>query len=299
MAKPDRAGAVVPNFDEYFPFDKGFGASANSARWRKMAQLWCPDGVLLNYPAGLPAVTQLFATIASGTVTINPGAAFIHGYYAEVLAAQNVTSVSGNGTIVAGVDLVNEICSIYYKSGATDYSGYTQSLTLWEIPLWLVTGGTTLTDLRTFVTGGQGVTWAGRLDGPVSIATGTTSPLVMAQFLVARVPYAGWAKIEGNALITFTDLSTDRTASCQLSYQQGVAGQAQLAPTTPMQPGNSAWGAGMALQTLAMPIALSGTIPVTTGLKTAGWLVSAGTGPGIQVSNMTLSMRLIDPGATA
>jgi hypothetical protein len=289
----------VPNFDEYFPFDKGFGASANSARWRKMAQLWCPDGVLQNYPTGVSTVTQLFATIASNTVTIQPGAAFIHGYYAEVMAPQNVVSVTGNGTIVAGVDLVNEICSIYYKSGATDYSGYTQSLSLWEIPLWLVTGGATLTDLRTFIIGGQGVTWAGRLDGPISIATGGTSPLVMAQFMVARVPYAGWAKIEGSAMITLTDLSAAQTASCQLTYQQGVAGQAQLAPTTAMQPGNSAWGAGMSLQTLALPITLSGVIPVTTGLKNAGWLVVAGPGPGIQVSNMTLSMRLIDLGASS
>jgi hypothetical protein len=121
----------------------------------------------------------------------------------------------------------------------------------------------------------------------------------MAQFLVARVPYAGSAKVEGTAMITFTDLSQAQTASCQLTYQQGVAGQAQLAPTTPMQPGNSAWGAPMALQTLAMPITLSGTIPVTTGLKTAGWLITAGAGPGIQVSNMTMSMRLIDIGASS
>ena len=242
----------VVQFDEYFPFDPGTpgAATANATRWRKMGQLWAPDGVRANYLNQLNATWQTVGT----SVTVQSGGLFIHGYYAELQASHNVSVTgSGNGTIVAQVSMStsNELIQLVYRDGVVDYganpaSTYQQDADpgalIWEIPLWLITGGNTLTDLRTLVSGGSGLTWFGHLDTTQLITNGQTSPLTMAQFLVARVSYAGFAKIEGTALLTFQDLSTATTATCQLSYQQGVAGQAQLVPTTPVRPGNSAWG---------------------------------------------------------
>lgn len=291
-------------FDEYFPFDPGApgAATANATRWRKMGQLWAPDGVRANF------LNSLNATQAGNQVTVQSGAVFIHGYYAESQNPHSFT-VGSNGTIVAQASLVtsNELVNLVYRDGITDYgstpaANFQQDpdpgANIWEIPIWGISGGT-LVDLRTMVSGGQGVTWAAHFDIPQTLPSGTTTPLTVAQFLVARVSYVGWAKVEGTAMITFQDLSQAQNASCQLSYQQGIAGQAQLVPATPVQPGTSAWGSAMAGQTMTMPITLSGLIPVTLGRKTAGWLVSAGPGPAIQISNMTMSMRLVSTGPAA
>ena len=75
------------NFDLQFPWDKGFGTPASSSMWRKMAKLWSADGV----------VSGLNSTLAAGVVTVNPGACFIHGYYGEVVTAQNITGVAPVG----------------------------------------------------------------------------------------------------------------------------------------------------------------------------------------------------------
>jgi hypothetical protein len=138
------------NFDQYFPFDKGFGAPASAALWGKMAQQFAPDGVLYSY------LNQLNATVSGGNVTIQTGAAMVHGYYGEIQNNQTFP-VGTNGMVVAAVDMSAEVMSIYYKDTVTDYSGLTQSSTLWEIPLWLVSGGTTLIDKRAYTDPGRGM----------------------------------------------------------------------------------------------------------------------------------------------
>src|SRR5882672_12250454 len=192
------------NFDEFFPFDLGHGATANSARWRKMAQLWMSDGVLANY------LNSLSATISAPNVTLTPGAVFIHGYYAEIQTAQTIPVLT-NGTIVAKVDYTNKLCSIYYKDGATDYSGYEQSANNWEIPLWLVSG-TTLTDLRVMINPSAGLAWWASVVGSAAISASQSAQI---NILTPRLPYAGSALLRGELLLTYPDASQAQSAICQ------------------------------------------------------------------------------------
>jgi hypothetical protein len=266
------------NFDLFFPWDKGFGAPASSANWRKMAQLWSLDGVLINYNQ------MLAATLAGSQVTINPGAVFVHGYYAEVVSAQTI-NVGVNGTVVAKADLVNENCLIYYKDQAIDYSGYEQDASAWEIPLWLVSGST-LIDLRTWIGCGAGAGWAGSSPG---LSTVPSAQTVQLNLLTPRVAYVGAAQLAGSMMVIFSDASQAQSAICQLTYQFGASDQAVTPVITPQIPGGGAAGSPV-----YHAVSVTGQITVGQGKKSVGWRVTAGTGPQIQVSQMTVSMNLVD-----
>jgi len=269
-------------FDEFFPFDPGHGASANSARWRKMAQLWASDGVLNNY------LNEMNATQAGTQVTVQTGAVFIHGYYAE-LATQQTFTVGTNGTIVAQVNMAinSEVINLVYRDGVIDYgsnpaNSYEQDANIWEIPIWLISAGS-LVDLRTKINPATGLRWWAQSAAAVSIPTSTTSNFI---FGTARIPYKATGFLHGTLLLQFSDLSIAQTAPCTMVYQNG-AGDQQLSPTvTP-----SISGGGPAGQNIWMPVALTGSIPVTQGKKTFGWRVTCGSGTaGIQVASMTLSL---------
>jgi hypothetical protein len=194
---------------------------------------------------------------------------------------------------VAQADLVNEQCVLYFKAGATDYSGYEQDFTTaWEMPLWLVSGGV-LYDLRVFINPGAGINWwINSAAAPVSVSPNGSS---QNDLLVARVPYAGIALITGQMTVTFTDLSQLQTATCSLTYQYGVSGQQYISPAqTPGVSGGLAAG-----QSLSMPVAMSAQVPVTQGRKMIGWRVTAGPPPGtsVQLTSLTLSMTLMQQGA--
>ena len=301
-------------FDEYFPFDPTFGAPANAFRWRKMAQLWQADGVRANW------LSSLVATQAGLTITLQTGAVFIHGYYAELTSATTnhpwpVTFTgTQNGTLVAQANLgtSNENIQLVYRDGVMDYGSggsnfaqdTTQDRTIWEIPLWQMQNGT-LVDLRTMINPGGDISWWAQtsLGGPLSIGTGATNPGGAGstqQMLTARVPYAGSALLTGTMLLTFTDLSIAQNAICQLIYQQGVAGEQSPATpgTTPPGITPAISGGGPAGQSMSIPVALTSWVNVVQGLKTAGWYVKAGAGTaGVQISQMTLSMRLVGVGA--
>lgn len=281
-------------FDEFFPFDPGFGASANSSRWRKMAKLWQTDGVLSAWynPSNtlVSAPNVLSATIAGSVVTVNPGGLYVHGYYAELQSAKTFT-VGANGTIVAQVNMPtnNEFIQIGYRDGVTDYgsnpaSTYEQDNTIWEMPLWLISSSQ-LIDLRTWINPGADLVWWNHYDPTMPINSGTTIPN---SFLTARIPYAGWALLHGSALITFTDMSQAQSAACSLVYQYGVSGQQYISPA--ITPAITA--GGVAGQQISLPVSLTAFAPVSQGRKTAGWIVTAGTGPLVQISAMTLSMTL-------
>jgi hypothetical protein len=282
------------NFDEYYPFDIGHGNPANTARWRKMAQLWCIDGVVSNY------LSTLTASLAGGTATIQPGAVFLHGYYGEVQNAQTISGVGTNGTIVAGVDFNNQVLSIYYRDGVLDYganpaTNYQQDTSKWEMPLWLVTG-TGLVDIRTMINPGRAAGWWATAAGPIPVSSTAT---VQTNFMTLRVPYAGQGLLRGEMLVTFSDASQAQSAICQLTYQFGSSEQ-QVSPTiTPGIPGG-----GPAGVPVAVPVALSGLVPVTQGKKGiptggVGWRVTAGTGPGLSVATLTGSLTMLNLPAAA
>lgn len=266
------------NFDEYFPFDKGFGATANSARWRKMAQLWCCDGVLQGYLNGL-------TTTASGTTaTVQTGAVFIHGYYAEIQTNQNI-SIGANGTIVAKVDLVNEVCSVYYKDGALDYgsvpaTSYEQSASNWEIPLFLVAAGPTLTDLRTWVGPGRVTAFWGQSTPSFNIAAGASQNQSITP---VRVPYSAPAILRGSAQITIPGPSPGNTVTAQLYYQYG---QGDVA-STPVATVQSVSG--------NYPIFMTGFITVTPGLKQLALRVTNSAGAAtVSAAQAIASLELVN-----
>lgn len=243
-----------------------------------MAQLWMSDGVLANY------LNSLSASIAASTVTVGTGAVFIHGYYAEVQTAQTIPVLT-NGTIVAKVDYSNELCSIYYKDGAVDYSGYEQSVNNWEIPLWLVSTGT-LIDLRVMVNPSPGLAWWAVVPGSTSINPSQTAQI---NILTPRLPYSGSALLRGEILVTFTDSSQAQSAITQLTHQWGSTDQ-QVSPTiTTSRPGGGPAGISN-----AVVAAISAIIPVTQGKKTVAWRITAGTGPAISVSTLTASLVMVN-----
>jgi hypothetical protein len=266
----------MPNFDEYFPFDPGFGASANAARWRKMANLWMADGVLANY------LNQMNATMAGSVITVQSGAVFIHGYYAEIVNPQNFTV--GTGTVVAQVNFNTEIVALVYRDTVVDYGsgGFEQDANIWEIPIWGIQGGSTLLDLRNLINPAVGLRWWASQVGSTPVGSGTT---LQTSFGLARIPYAAQGFLHGTMLLTFSDMSQAQSVICQMTYQWGVGDQ-QVSPS--ITPANSAgFPAG---SSLSIPVALTGVIPVTQGKKTFGWRVTAGTGPGISVAQLTLSL---------
>lgn len=268
-------------FDEFFPFDPGHGASANSARWRKMAQLWAPDGVVNNY------LNELNATQATNQVTVQTGAVFIHGYYAE-LATQQTFTVGTNGTIVAQVNMAvnSEVINLVYRDGVIDYgsspgTSYEQDASIWEIPIWLISAGS-LVDIRTKINPATGLRWWAQSAAATPIATSTTVNFI---FVTARIPYKASGFLHGTMMLQFSDLSQAQSAACTLVYQNGLGDQQLSLTITP-----SISGGGPAGQNIWIPVSLTGVIPVTQGKKTAGWRVTAGTGPGIQVASLTLSL---------
>jgi hypothetical protein len=274
----------LPNFDVTFPWDKGFGTPASSSNWRKMANLWAPDGVLQGYQNQLNATFTTPNTVA----TVQTGAAFIHGYYAEVLNPQAVNVTGTSGTIVARAQLGNEVCDIYYKDQSIDYNGYEQDAANWEIPLFLVTPAG-LVDLRTLISPGAALYWPGQLLAAQNVNPSQTLAI---NFNYPRIPYATQARLHGTGMVTFSDASQAQTVACQAVYQYGF-GDVQRTPAI-----TAAWpGGGPSLATVSMPISMSAQIPVTKGKKLLGWLVTAGTGPYIQVSQMSASLMQVEAGA--
>jgi hypothetical protein len=255
-----------------------------------MAQLWQTDGVFAN------VANPLNASLAGTTVTVQPGAAFVHCYYGEVQAAQAITGVGTNGTVVAQVDFNAQTMQILYRDGVVDYgpsasTNYQQDTNKWEIPLWLVSG-ITLIDLRTMISAGAGCAWWNTAAGPITVATSAT---VQTNLLTLRVPYAGKAVIRGELLLTYPDASQAQTATCQLIYQYGVGDQQvspAIVPTTP--------GGGPAGQPTTEALSLSGLISVTQGKKSMGWNVKAGTGVGgVTIATLTASVQMVNLPATA
>jgi len=131
----------VTLLDSYFPFDTGSGTTATPARWRLMARLFYGSGVV---PGNQ---NQLSCTIAGSVVTINTGAAWIDGFYGENDATKTV-SVTGAGMIVARMDPNGRTITFVFVASQTVP---TQTPTgIYEIPLYSVSAGLALTDIRQF-----------------------------------------------------------------------------------------------------------------------------------------------------
>jgi hypothetical protein len=117
-----------------WPTDGADGSVASEARWRKMARYWVPSGVT----SGLTP-----ALIAGPSITVQIGAAWLDGHYAELTAPATVP-VSANGLLVLRFTPADNRCELLYRDGA---STPTQTDPTWELPLAKMTAGA-MTDLR-------------------------------------------------------------------------------------------------------------------------------------------------------
>jgi len=132
----------VTLLDSYFPFDQGPGATATPANWRQMARLFYGTGVV---PGNQ---NQLAATISSGTVTIQPGAVWVDGFFGQSNVNKTVTGVS-SGLVVARMDLAQRQIYFLYLPG-TSTPGQNPLATTYDVPLYQVTSATAMTDVRQF-----------------------------------------------------------------------------------------------------------------------------------------------------
>jgi hypothetical protein len=103
-----------------------------------MARLWYGSGVV---PGNQ---NQLASTISGTTVTIQPGAVWVDGFYGASSTNKQVTGVSGTGTIVARLDVTSR--QIYFMFVPTVVQN---PLANYDIPLYSVAAGV-LTDVRQF-----------------------------------------------------------------------------------------------------------------------------------------------------
>lgn len=88
------------DFHEYFPYDSGLGSSSSESRWRKMATVWAVSGVVagLNY------------SMIGDAVTVQPGAVWVGGNYAELTEAVTIGFTTGylvarNDTVASKIEL--------------------------------------------------------------------------------------------------------------------------------------------------------------------------------------------------
>jgi len=130
----------VTLLDSYFPFDQPPGNMATPANWRQMARLFYGSGVV---PGNQ---NQLAATISGGTVTIQPGAVWVDGFFGQSNSNKTVSGVR-SGLVVARMDLTQRQIYFLYLPG-TSTPGQNPLANTYDIPLYQVASASAMTDVR-------------------------------------------------------------------------------------------------------------------------------------------------------
>lgn len=121
-----------------WPTDGAAGSVATEARWRSMGRVWAPSGVVAGQGG------ELAPSLAFPNLTVQSGAAWVDGHYAELVSNQ-VLTVTANGLAVVRFDPAANSAELLWRDGA---STPTQSpIGTWELPI-AKTVGSVLTDLR-------------------------------------------------------------------------------------------------------------------------------------------------------
>jgi hypothetical protein len=142
-----------------WPTDGADGSVASEARWRKMGRLWAPSGIAGN----------MTPTLAYPNLTIQPGAAWVDGHYAELASSQVLTATT-NGLAVVRFDPAANTAELLWRDGV---SVPAQSPTgVWELPIAKTVGGV-LTDLRVSTTAMITPAPHWTTGGPTVVATGS------------------------------------------------------------------------------------------------------------------------------
>src|SRR5262245_40373758 len=114
-----------------WPTESGDGSVSSEDRWRKMAKYWLPSGVLQGY------LSELSPSLAGGVSTVSPGACWLDGHYAEIVASDPV-SAAGDGLLVAQYVKASQSAALVFNAGA---STPTQTDATYELPIASVVGG--------------------------------------------------------------------------------------------------------------------------------------------------------------
>lgn len=133
---------------DVWPTDGEDGSIATEAKWRKMGRLFAPDSVVAN------AGGELALSLAGTALTVQSGAVWIDGHYAELAGSQNLT-VTANGLVVIRFDPAANIAELVYRDGATVPEQNPNGI--WEMVIGSVSGSV-LTDSRNILpVSGNGV----------------------------------------------------------------------------------------------------------------------------------------------
>lgn len=115
-----------------WPTDAGDGAVTSEARWRKMARLWTPTGVVRG------AGGEMVPSFAAGSLTVKAGACWVDGHYAE-LDGDQVLAAAVDGLAVVRFDPAANTCELLFRAGATTPTQTPGSV--WELAIAYVAGG--------------------------------------------------------------------------------------------------------------------------------------------------------------
>jgi len=135
----------ITPFDNYFPFDQGIGATASPGNWRLMARNWSNSGVVYGY------ASNLSCAIATGVITIQPGAVWIDGFYGQLNNPKtySVAGLTYPGLLCAQLDMAQRTVSFVYVAGTTPPVN-TPGANQWTVPLYQVNSTTAIVDIRTY-----------------------------------------------------------------------------------------------------------------------------------------------------
>jgi hypothetical protein len=169
-----------------WPTDAADGSVASEARWRKMGRYWVPSGVLAGQGG------ELAPSLAFPNLTVQSGAAWVDGHYAE-LPSNQVLTVTANGLAVVRFDPAANTAELLWRDGVSTPA---QSPTgTWELPI-AQTIGSALTDRRELVGPGAGGELAlGQVVSPASV-TATTAATAPALITAPAVATNGTTRIK-------------------------------------------------------------------------------------------------------
>jgi hypothetical protein len=147
---------------EGWPTDGAEGAVSTEARWRAMARLWAPSGVVSGQGGELAPV------LGAGVIDVAAGAAWVDGHYCELGSAAS-EPVTANGLLVIRFTPADNLFELVFRDGITTP---TQSDAIWELPIARVTAGVMVDLRRIIAVGGAGIERVGHVrltaGGPIS-----------------------------------------------------------------------------------------------------------------------------------
>jgi hypothetical protein len=265
-------------FDEFYPFDQGKGSQANATRWRRMGRLFMPDGAVMSGGDQLGAnnAIKLQASLSGGNLIVQPGAVCIHGYYAELLNPVSIP-VGVTGIVAAQADLDNEVVTLEWLSGVTDYSGLARTEHMWQVPLWLITNSTQLDWMGNSVNPGRALgTFAAYQGGWLQTSPGNTSTWNCGKVRFSQ-PCLAFFHVWGSFTLSDARYIQNAVWSLDLNYNQ--PGEI-LWPVPAVEPFYWAGGSGLSAPPYnpVFNCSFSCMLWVPAGLYTVGVRISAGQG---------------------